>query len=129
MHNLALVMAAAKEIESKLDLSAKQAQVEVPALGNPNSNKRGRFNNRGGGNANPSFNHISINNRGGGRGPFNVGRGNVARGRGTRSKGGGRGRGSPPGQSSHPVYDVNLHCANCNAIGHTKWLCPTVNFE
>ncbi|DBA97008.1 TPA: hypothetical protein ACH3X1_015291 [Trebouxia sp. C0004] len=100
MQDLALVMAAAEEIESKLDLSAKQAtQAEVPATGNPNSAKRVRYgNNKGGGNANASFNNISTNNRGGGRGPFTAGRGNAARGRGTRGRGGGRG--SPPGQSS-----------------------------
>ncbi|DBA73268.1 TPA: hypothetical protein ACH3X1_011330 [Trebouxia sp. C0004] len=94
MQNLALVMAAAEEIECKLDLSAKQAtQVEVPSTGNPNSAKRGRYSN---GNTNASFNNISTNNRGGGRGPFNAGRGNVARGRGTRGRGGGRGRAPPP---------------------------------
>ncbi len=100
MQGLALVMAAAEEIESKLDLSAKQAtQVEVPATGNPNSAKRGRYgNNRGGCNTNASFNNISTNNRGGGRGPFTAGRGNAARGRGTRGRGSGRGRGSHPGQ-------------------------------
>ena len=38
------------------------------------------------------------------------------------------GVGSPPGQSSQPVYDENLHCATCIAIGHAKWLCPTVNY-
>ncbi len=36
MQELALVMAAAEEIESTLDLSVKQAHVEVPATGNPN---------------------------------------------------------------------------------------------
>ena len=57
IQNLALVMAAAEEIESKLDLSVKQAtQVEVPATGNPNSNKRGCYGNgRGGGNTNARF--------------------------------------------------------------------------
>ncbi|DBA77992.1 TPA: hypothetical protein ACH3X1_009084 [Trebouxia sp. C0004] len=55
MQNLALVMAAAEEIESKLDLFVKQAQVEVPAPGNPHSNKQGRFSNRGSGNANSQF--------------------------------------------------------------------------
>ncbi|DBB02830.1 TPA: hypothetical protein ACH3X1_013655 [Trebouxia sp. C0004] len=85
MQDLALVMAAAEEIESKLDLSAKQAtQVEVPATGNSSSAKRVRYgDNKGGGNANASFNNISTNNRGGGRGPFTAGRGNAARGRGT----------------------------------------------
>ncbi|DBA85830.1 TPA: hypothetical protein ACH3X1_005379 [Trebouxia sp. C0004] len=63
MQNLAVVMAIAEEIESKLDSSVKQAQVEVPAPGNPHSNKRGRFSNRGGGNPNPSFNNISANSR------------------------------------------------------------------
>ena len=133
MQNLALVMTAAEEMESKLELSVKQAQVEVPAPGNPNTNKRGRFNNRGGGNANPSFHNISTNNRGGGRGPFNAGQGNVARGRGTRVRGGGRGWGPPPGHTSQavrqPVYDAHAHCVTCNAIGHSEWLCPTVNRE
>ncbi|DBA77776.1 TPA: hypothetical protein ACH3X1_009236 [Trebouxia sp. C0004] len=55
MQKLALVMAAAEEIESKLDLFVKQAQVEVPAPGNPHSNKQGRFSNRGSGNANSQF--------------------------------------------------------------------------
>ncbi|KAL0019787.1 hypothetical protein WJX77_001734 [Trebouxia sp. C0004] len=120
-------------------------QVEVPATGNPNSAKRVRYgNNKGGGNANASFNNISTNNRGGGRGPFTAGRGNAARGRGTRGRGGGRGsppgqssqtrgrgggRGSPPGQSSQPVFDENLHCATCNAVGHAKWTCPATNCE
>ena len=82
----------------------------------------------GGGNTN-AFNNISTNNCGGGKGPFNAGRGNAARGRGTHARGGGRGRGSPPGQSSHPPFDEDLHCAACNAIGHTKWVCPAVNCE
>ena len=47
MQDLALVMAAAEEIEYKLDLSVKQAQVEVPATGNPNPSKHGRYDNRG----------------------------------------------------------------------------------
>jgi len=47
MQDLALVIAADEEIESKLDLSVKQAQLEVPAPGNPNPNERGRFNNKG----------------------------------------------------------------------------------
>ncbi len=34
-------------MESKLDLIVKQAQVEVPATGNANPSKRGRYNNRG----------------------------------------------------------------------------------
>ena len=94
IQNLALVMAAVEKIESKFDMSVKQAmQVEVPASGNPTSNKRSRYN-MGGGNTN-SFNNISTNNCGGDKGPFNAGRGNAARGRGTHARGGGRGRGSP----------------------------------
>ncbi len=48
MQNLALVMAAAEEMESKLDLFVKQAHVEVPATGNANPSKRGRYNNNRG---------------------------------------------------------------------------------
>ncbi|KAL0041062.1 hypothetical protein WJX77_003756 [Trebouxia sp. C0004] len=77
-------------------------QVEVPSTGNPNSAKRGRYSN---GNTNASFNNISTNNRGGGVGP------------------------PPPGQSSQPVFDENLHCATCNSIGHAKWTCPADNCE
>ncbi|DBA88028.1 TPA: hypothetical protein ACH3X1_005010 [Trebouxia sp. C0004] len=72
---------------------------------------------------------ITTNSRGGGRGPFSASRGSIAQGRGTRGRGGGRGRGSPLGRSSQPVYDENLHCSTCNAIGHAKWLCPTANCE
>ena len=48
-------------------------------------------------------------------------------------RGGGRGRGPPPGHTSQavrqPVYDAHAHCVTCNAIGHPEWLCPTVNRE
>ncbi|KAL0027801.1 hypothetical protein WJX77_006508 [Trebouxia sp. C0004] len=71
--------------------AAPHGTIEVPAPGNPHSNKWGRFNNRGGGNANPSFNYFSTNSGGGGRGPFNAGRGKIAQGRGTCGRGGGRG--------------------------------------
>ncbi|KAL0019825.1 hypothetical protein WJX77_010648 [Trebouxia sp. C0004] len=74
-------------------------QVEVPATGNSSSAKRG-YRGRGGGRGSPP-------------------------GQSSQT----RGRGSPPGQSSQPVFDENLHCATCNAVGHAKWTCPATNCE
>ena len=110
MQNLALVMAAAEEIESKLDLSVKQAtQVEVPATGNRNSNKRGCYGNgTGGGNTNASFNNISTNTRGGGEGPSMLA-GAMLPGAGVPVEGVVAGAGVPP-LANHPSLCMMKIC-------------------
>ncbi|DBA88026.1 TPA: hypothetical protein ACH3X1_005008 [Trebouxia sp. C0004] len=129
MQNLALVMAAAEEIESKLDLSVKQAQLRCQHLATHTPTSGAALTIEAVVTPTPASITFPPTVVVVVEDPSMLAGARLPRA-GVPVEGVVAGVGvPPPGRSSPPVYDENLHCSTCNAIGHAKRLCPTANCE